>query len=81
MRPVKSEATEVRTREFCDVNKFAFPTLMDKDLQVSQLYQVTATPTILIIRPDGVIDSVLMSDADRVARELEKKRRELLDKS
>ena len=54
---------------------------MDKDLQVSQLYQVTATPTTLIIRPDGVIDSALMSDADRVARELDKKKRELLDKS
>ncbi|MDB4324802.1 TlpA family protein disulfide reductase [bacterium] len=78
---VTSEAVEVRTREFCDLNGFTFPTLMDKDLNIAELYQVTATPTILIIRPDGVIDSVLMSDTDRVARELDKKRRELLNKS
>lgn len=75
---VTGDASEVRTREFCEVNGFAFPTLMDQDLRISELYQVTATPTILVIRPDGVIDSVLMAEVGKLAQALEQKKRELL---
>lgn len=75
---VTGDASETRTREFCEVNAFAFPTLMDQDLRIAELYRVTATPTILVIRPDGVIDSVLMAEAGKVAQTLEQKKRELL---
>lgn len=58
---VSDEATKARTKEFCDINKFVFPTLIDRDMKISNLYQITSTPTILFIGPDGVIDSVLLS--------------------
>ena len=75
---VHDEVTRTKTKEFCNFNDFVFPTLVDQDLQVSQLYRVTTTPTILFIRPDGVIDSVLLSGNFDFAAEVEKKKRELL---
>ena len=40
-------------------------------------YQVTSTPTVVIIGPDGVVDSVVLSGTS-IPEALEKKRRELL---
>ena len=60
---VPNDAVRTKTKEYCDLNGFVFPTLID-DAEISMLYQVTATPTILLIRPDGVIDSVLSPTAD-----------------
>ncbi len=73
---VRNEAARVKTREFCDLNGFVFPTLVD-DSRLTELFQVTATPTVVIIRPDGVIDSTLIADAG-IGPELERKRQELL---
>lgn len=73
---VTSEATKIRTREYCQLNEFVFPTLVD-DLQISRLYNVTKTPTILIIRPDGVIDSVVLNSSD-FGQTVEEKKRQLL---
>lgn len=74
---ITNEATRIKTREFCDVNSFVFPTLID-DSNLTALFQVTTTPTILFIRPDGVIDSALVSAHDAFAATLEQKRREIL---
>jgi len=75
---VVDDVSKTRTKEFCDINDFVFPTLVDKDNRIGDLYQVTSTPTILIIRPDGVIDSVLLSGQQDVRKKLDEKRRELL---
>jgi peroxiredoxin len=77
---VTNEESKQKTRQFCDLNGFVFPTLMDQDLEISNLYQVTSTPTILIIRPDGVVDSAMTSSNQEFGATVEKKRRELLDK-
>jgi len=71
---ITSDATRVKTKEFCDLNGFVFPTLIDQDLQIAQLYQVTSTPTILIIRPDGVIDSVVLDSHADFGKTIEQKK-------
>ncbi|NIM01769.1 MAG: redoxin domain-containing protein [Acidobacteria bacterium] len=75
---VSDDVTKTRTKEFCDINKFVFPTLVDRDLKISNLYQVTSTPTILFIGPDGVVDSVMLSTADDFGAIANQKKRELL---
>jgi len=75
---VSSEALKARTREFCDLNGFVFPTLVDADLKIAGLFRVTSTPTILIIRPDGVVDSVLLSADKNIGEQLERKKAKLL---
>jgi peroxiredoxin len=75
---VTSEATRVKTQEFCELNSFVFPTLIDEDLRIANLYQVTSTPTILFIRPDGVIDSVVLNAEEDFAKTAEAKKRLLL---
>lgn len=61
---VPNEAIRVKTREFCNVKGIDFPTLMDQDHKIGELYQITSTPTILVIRPDGVVDKVLTGGED-----------------
>jgi thiol-disulfide isomerase/thioredoxin len=56
-----NDAVKRKTKEFTKSSGFVFPTLVDVDHEVTQLYEVTSTPTSLIIRPDGVVDSVLIS--------------------
>jgi peroxiredoxin len=75
---VASDATRLKTKEFCDLNGFVFPTLVDQDMQISQLFQVTSTPTILIIRPDGVIDSAVLDSHTDLAKTVEEKKKTLL---
>jgi len=74
---VTSEANKTKTREFCDLNDFAFPTLVDEDRKIAELYHITTTPTIVIIGPDGVVDSVLLTGGN-VQKALEEKKLELL---
>jgi peroxiredoxin len=76
---ITSQESIARTKEFCDLNDFKFRTLIDQDLQISRLYNVTTTPTIVIIGPDGVIDSVLLSGETDVGQALEARKRELLN--
>ncbi len=71
-----SEAARIKTREFCEMSGFVFPTLVDKDSAISALYQVTSTPTILFIRPDGVVDSVMLTNTDSFGETIERKKRE-----
>jgi thiol-disulfide isomerase/thioredoxin len=74
---VTSEVALIKTREFCDTYGLVFPTLIDQDLDIASTFQVTSTPTVIIIGPDGVVDSVVLSGTS-IPEALEKKRRELL---
>jgi thiol-disulfide isomerase/thioredoxin len=71
-------ATKSRTKEYCDLNKFVFPTLVDKDLSISQLYKVTSTPTIIFVGPNGVVDSVMLSASESFSERASAKVKELL---
>jgi len=76
---VTNEVGLVKTREFCDTYGLTFPTFIDQDLEIASAYQVTTTPTVVIIGPDGVVDSIVLS-GESVLKALEAKRRELLAK-
>jgi thiol-disulfide isomerase/thioredoxin len=75
---VTDDATKTRTAEYCRISGFGFPTFVDKDMQIGGSFQVISTPTVLVIRPDGVVDSVLLSGETDLGAALDAKRRELL---
>jgi peroxiredoxin len=75
---VTSETVKTKTREFCELNDFRFLTLVDGDAEISDLYRVTSTPTIVIIRPDGVVDSAIVSGHSDFVEAIEKRRKKLL---
>jgi len=75
---VTDDATRIRTAEYCKISGFVFPTFVDKDMQIGGTYQVISTPTIVVIRPDGVVDSVLLSGETDLGQALETKKREIL---
>ena len=75
---VTDDATKARTAEYCKISSFSFPTFIDKDMQIGAIYQVVSTPTIVVIRPDGVVDSVLLSSETDLGAALEVKKREIL---
>jgi len=77
---VTDDATKTRTEEYCRLSGFTFQTLADKDLQIGSLYQVISTPTLVVIRPDGTIDSVLLSGETDLGQALELRKREILSK-
>jgi peroxiredoxin len=78
---VANDAVKTKTEEFCSEAGFVFPTFMDKDASIARLFQVTSTPTVLIIRPNGVIDSVLLSSIKDFSKTLEEKQREFAKSS
>jgi hypothetical protein len=51
---------------------------VDEDMQIGATYQVISTPTVIVIRPDGIVDSVLLSGETDLGAALEAKRREIL---
>jgi thiol-disulfide isomerase/thioredoxin len=75
---VTDDATKARTAEYCKISSFSFPTFIDKDMHIGAIYQVVSTPTIVVIRPDGVVDSVLLSSETDLGAALEAKKREIL---
>jgi peroxiredoxin len=75
---ITDDATKNRTAEYCKISSFNFPTFIDKDMQIGAIYQVISTPTIVVIRPDGVVDSVLLSSETDLGAALDAKRHELL---
>jgi peroxiredoxin len=75
---VTSEKEQAATREFCRENELVFPNLFDQDAQVSQLYGVTSTPTIVVVGPNGVVDSAITSSVADFGSAMERKQRELL---
>ena len=77
---VPNEATRTKTQEFCKANGFTFPTLVDQKSQIMSLFQVISTPTIMIIRPDGVVDSVFSGEIN-FGPTFEAKKKELLKRT
>jgi thiol-disulfide isomerase/thioredoxin len=75
---ISNDVEKSRTREYTRLNGFSFTTLMDVDRKIGQEFKVTSTPTIFIVRPDGVVDSVMLSGAIDFAKTFEAKKRELL---
>jgi peroxiredoxin len=75
---VTDDANQKRTAEYCRLSGFVFPTLVDKDLEIAGRYNVVSTPTVVIIRPDGVIDSTLTSGEVDIGPALEARRQQLL---
>ena len=75
---ITDDATKNRTAEYCKISSFAFPTFVDRDMQIGAIYQVVSTPTIVVIRPDGVVDSVLLSSETDLGAALEAKKRVIL---
>ena len=75
---ITDDATKNRTAEYCKISGFVFPTFVDKDMQIGATFQVISTPTVLVIRPDGVVDSVLLSSETDLGAALEAKKREIL---
>jgi peroxiredoxin len=78
---VDTDEAKIQTREFCESNHLSFPTLVDQDARLGQLFQVTTTPTIVIIRPDGVIDSTIVSGQKDFGHAIEETKRRLLGPS
>lgn len=75
---VTDDATKTRTAEYCRISGFVFPTFVDMDMQIGSAFQVTSTPTVVVIRPDGVVDSVLLSGETDLGAALEVKKRAIL---
>lgn len=78
---VMNDTLKTRTQEFVRVNGFVFPTLIDKDFVVAQQYNVVATPTILILRPDGTADSIMPPSETDFDKFFAAKKKALLGKS
>jgi protein-disulfide isomerase len=76
---ITDDATKARTAEYCKISGFSFPTFVDKDMQIGAIYQVISTPTVLVIRPDGIVDSVLLSSETDLGAALEVKKRQILN--
>ena len=74
---VGSEAERVKTEEFIKAKGFLFPTLADENFKIADALMVTATPTMMILRADGTVDTVLLSGDPSFARMFEEKRKEL----
>jgi peroxiredoxin len=78
---VSGDANRTKTREFCEENDLRFPTLVDQDAKIGQMFQVTSTPTVLVIGPDGVIDSVIVSGQADFAKAIEDTKRKAVSAS
>ena len=61
---VANPAAKIKTEDFCELSEFDFPVLYDEDAVIRDLYMVTSTPTIVLIGPDGVVDSIVNADED-----------------
>jgi len=75
---VLTDAARLQTEAFCKQEGFIFPTVADSELKMGQMFMVTSTPTVFIIRPDGVIDSVLFSGEADYGATFDAKKKELL---
>jgi thiol-disulfide isomerase/thioredoxin len=72
-----NEAMRVQTEEFCKSNGIVFPTFVDESRKIADRYSITSTPTVLLIDPDGVIDSVILSGEIDLGDAISKKKQQL----
>jgi len=61
MISVVRDGTPAEVDEFVNVHDVKFPILEDPDHAFTSLYRVVATPTLILVGPDGTIDSVYTS--------------------
>ncbi len=78
---VDNDAMKTKTQEFCKAAGFTFQTYADPTFRIADQFNVNATPTMLVIRPDGVIDSIVPPGEDAFGAFLEAKKKSLLKKS
>jgi len=76
-----NDTMKTKTAEFAKFNGFVFPTLLDKDFSVAQIYLVSATPTVVLLRPDGVVDSIMPAGEENFDVFFGGKRKEILKRS
>jgi thiol-disulfide isomerase/thioredoxin len=75
---VRDQPSTIKTREFGELNSLSFLNLVDMNAAIGQLYGVTTTPTIVVVRPDGVVDTAVTSSVTDFGNLMERKKRELL---
>lgn len=75
---VTNDAMRTKTEEFCRQEEFTFTTLEDDGQSLANLFLITSTPTVFVIRPDGVVDSVLLSGETDFPATFEARRAKLL---
>jgi thiol-disulfide isomerase/thioredoxin len=61
---IDNATMKTKTKEYSQFNGLVFETLIDTKRSISNLFFVTATPTMLVISPEGVIEDVLISGRD-----------------
>ena len=61
---IDNATMKTKTKEYTQFNGLVFETLIDTERNVSNLFYVTATPTMLVISPQGVVEDVLISGRD-----------------
>ncbi len=74
---VTNDALKNQTKEFVRVNGLAFPTFLDQDFRAAQQYYVTATPTVLVLRPDGTVHSTMSATETNYSRFFEAQKKEI----
>lgn len=77
----RNDAIRAKTREFVNLHGFIIPTLVDEEGEIFQKFLVVSTPSIIVVGPDGTIDSVLLSGSGSFATHVEARRKALIDKS
>jgi peroxiredoxin len=73
-----SEPARTKTKEFCELNKLTFKTMLDGNAGASTLYQVTTIPTVLLVGPDGVIADVMIKNTKSIIRSIDQMRQEFI---
>ncbi|HET9481356.1 MAG TPA: redoxin domain-containing protein [Candidatus Polarisedimenticolia bacterium] len=58
---LKNANEVVNAEDTIRAHKIPFPVLEDEGRRITDLYKVVSTPTMIFVRPDGVIDSVYTS--------------------
>ncbi|MBD3868117.1 MAG: redoxin domain-containing protein [Acidobacteria bacterium] len=75
---ITNPAERTKTREFVSAQKLEFLTVEDQDRAVADLYNVTATPTIFVVGPDGKVDSLLSAKVAGFGEKVEAKHKQLV---
>ena len=78
---IVGEQMRTKTQDYIRLSGLDFTNLADQDLKIGDLFNVVSTPTFVIIRPDGVVDSVVLSGDADFGREFEEKIKEILKPS
>jgi thiol-disulfide isomerase/thioredoxin len=77
---VTNEALRTQTKEFARLSGLTFPTLVDQDFQMAASeYLVTATPTVLVLRPDGTVHGLMSPSEKDFGKYFEARRKEIFN--